>query len=145
VLIGSAVTAVNEVMLQVQEAVRALEDPVSAEFAREFQAGTAHVPLPQVFFEGIAAESLKLPARLWQATFDGLLTFDDAADLGRIAAPTLIIWGERDALFSRKDHERLAGAIPGARLTVYSETGHCPNWERPERVASDLEAFVRST
>jgi non-heme chloroperoxidase len=146
VLIGSAVSPVNEVLLQVQEAVRTLEDPVSSEFAREFQAGTAHVPLPQAFFEGIVAESLKLPARLWQATFDGLLAFDDAADLGRIAVPTLIMWGERDALFPGGEaQKRLAAAIPGSRLTVYPETGHSPNWERPERVASDLDAFVRST
>jgi pimeloyl-ACP methyl ester carboxylesterase len=29
-----------------------------------------------------------------------------------------------------------------AQLTVYPETGHSPNWERPERVAADLEGFV---
>jgi pimeloyl-ACP methyl ester carboxylesterase len=40
--------------------------------------------------------------------------------------------------------QRLAAAIPGAQLTVYPETGHSPNWERPERVAADLERFVRS-
>ena len=33
-------------------------------------------------------------------------------------------------------------AIPDARLVVYADTGHSPNWERPERVAADLEAFV---
>jgi non-heme chloroperoxidase len=26
---------------------------------------------------------------------------------------------------------------------VYPETGHSPNWERPERVAADLDAFMR--
>jgi hypothetical protein len=31
-----------------------------------------------------------------------------------------------------------------AQLTVYPETGHSPNWERPERVAADLEGFVGS-
>jgi pimeloyl-ACP methyl ester carboxylesterase len=37
---------------------------------------------------------------------------------------------------------RLAAAIRGARLTIYQETGHCPNWERPERVAADLLGFL---
>ena len=145
VLIGSAVTAVNDVTLEVQAAVRALEDPVPADFAREFEASTAHVPLPEPFFERIVAESLKAPARVWQRAFDGLMAFDDTAELGRIAAPTLIVWGDRDALFSHEEQEPLVAAIPEARLVVYPETGHCPNWERPERVAADLDAFLRTT
>ena len=68
---------------------------------------------------------------------------DDAGDLGRITAPTLLIWGERDGFFSREEVEALAVAIPGARLLVYPETGHAVQWERPERVASDLDAFLR--
>jgi pimeloyl-ACP methyl ester carboxylesterase len=143
VLIGSAVTPLNEVTREVQEIVRGLEDPIPPEFVREFQASTIHVPVPAPFFEGLVTESLKAPARVWRDMFDGLLAFDDAAALRRIAAPTLIIWGDRDALFtSPEEQKRLAAAIPGARLTVYAETGHSPNWERPERIAADLEAFV---
>jgi non-heme chloroperoxidase len=37
----------------------------------------------------------------------------------------------------------LAAAIPGARLLVYPETGHAVQWERPERVANDLDTFAR--
>ena len=74
---------------------------------------------------------------------DGLLSFDDARELGRIAAPTLLLWGDHDALFSRGEQERLVKAIPNARLRVYPDTGHCPNWERPELVAADLIAFIQ--
>jgi hypothetical protein len=87
VLIDSGVSAVNPVTRQVQASVRDLADPVPTEFARGFQASTAYVPLPEDFLEGIVAESLKLPARLWREVFDGLLAFDDAEQLGRIAAP----------------------------------------------------------
>jgi len=45
-------------------------------------------------------------------------------------------------LFSRADQDRFATVLPGARLTVYEDTGHCPNWERPEKVATDVAAFV---
>ena len=31
---------------------------------------------------------------------------------------------------------------PDARLRVYEDTGHCPNWERSEDVAADLDAFL---
>jgi pimeloyl-ACP methyl ester carboxylesterase len=72
-----------------------------------------------------------------------VITADDADLLGQIAAPTLLVWGDRDALFSRRDQEQLIGAMPVARLLVYSETGHSPNWERPERIATDPLAFLR--
>lgn len=142
VLIGTGASAANAVTREVQASLRDLRDPVPVEFAREFQAGTAHVPLPESFFEGIVAESLKLPARLWREVFDHLLAHDDWDQLRRIAAPTLLLWGDHDALFSREDQDRVAAAIPDARLKVYTDTGHCPNWERPELMAADLHAFV---
>jgi pimeloyl-ACP methyl ester carboxylesterase len=144
VLIGTGVSAANPVTREVQAALPDLPDPVPVEFAREFQASTAFTPLPESFFERVVTESLKLPGRLWRDVFDGLLAHDDSAHLERITTPTLLIWGERDALFPREDQDRLAEAIRGARLTVYRETGHCPNWERPDRLAADLQAFLLS-
>jgi pimeloyl-ACP methyl ester carboxylesterase len=74
---------------------------------------------------------------------EAIVAYEDSAELARIAAPTRLIWGDRDALFPRDDQDRLLARIRGADLTVYPETGHCPNWERPERVAADLQAFMR--
>jgi pimeloyl-ACP methyl ester carboxylesterase len=71
-----------------------------------------------------------------------LLEYDDAPDLSTIAAPTLLLWGDHDALFTRDDQDRLLEVLPSARLTVYEDTGHCPNWERPERVAADVAKLV---
>jgi non-heme chloroperoxidase len=62
--------------------------------------------------------------------------------LREIDVPTLILWGEQDALFPREEQERLAAAIPGATLKIYSETGHAVHWERPEQVVRDLDAFM---
>jgi len=144
VLIGSPGSLVNnQAVLELQTAVGALQDPVPTQFARELQGGAAHVPLPEPFFERIVAESLKLPARVWRSALDGLVAFDDTADLGRIAAPTLLIWGEWERLVPQEEQDHLAVAIPGARVVVYPETGHSPNWERPEQVAADLDAFMQ--
>ena len=63
--------------------------------------------------------------------------------MGGIAAQTLLMWGERDALFSREDQDRLVAAIPRATLRIYPEIGHCPNWECPDEVARDLVTFLR--
>ena len=144
VLIAGAFSPANRVMREVQASLRDLPEPVPLDFARAFQAGTVHLPLPADFFERLLTESVKLPARLWRAALDGLLAFDDARQLGRIQAPTLLLWGDRDALFTREDQERLVKAIPNARLRVYPDTGHCPNWERPELVAADLTAFIQA-
>jgi pimeloyl-ACP methyl ester carboxylesterase len=129
--------------LELQTAVRALQDPVPVQFARELQGGAAHVALPEAFFERLVAESLKLPARVWKSALDGLFAFNDAAEVGRIAAPTLLVWGEWDRWLPREEEDDLAVAIRGARVVVYPATGHSPNWERPERVAADLDAFMR--
>jgi non-heme chloroperoxidase len=145
VLSGSPAGSLPEpVAAWLQATMSALVDPVPADFIREFQAGGAHVPLPEAFVEGLVAESRKLPARVWRDAADGLVAFDDAADLGQIAAPTLLVWGDRDGLLAPQEQQRLAAAIPGARSLVYPETGHSPHWERPERFTADLDAFMRA-
>jgi non-heme chloroperoxidase len=133
----------NQEELELQAAVRALQDPVPVQFARELQGAAAHVTLPEAFFEGLVAESLKLPARVWRAALEGLFAFDDRADLWRITAPTLLVWGEWDRWLPREEEEHLGAILPVARVVVYPATGHSPNWERPERVAADLDAFLR--
>jgi pimeloyl-ACP methyl ester carboxylesterase len=141
-LIGTGFAASNTVTRDLQSALRDLPDPIPVKFARDFQASTAYRPLPPEFFERIVAESLKLPPRLWRLAIDRLVEYDDTKQLARIEAPTLLMWGDQDALFSRTDQDRFIATLPAAQLTVYEETGHCPNWERPERVAADIAALV---
>ena len=141
-LIGTGYAAANPVTRELQNALRELPDPIPVEFARDFQASTAHRPLPADFFEQIIIESLKLPPRLWRLAFESLIEYDDRLQLNSIEARTLLVWGDRDALFSRADQERFMEALPGASLRIYEETGHCPNWEQPERVAGDIAALV---
>ena len=142
VLIGSGWSGSNPVTREVLASLRDFADPVSAEFARDFQASTVFAPVPGDFFDRIVAESLKLPARLWGEIFGGVIRYDDVKELGRITAPTLLMWGERDALFPGDDQDRLVRAIPRARLRTYRNIGHCPNWECPDIVAADLDAFL---
>jgi non-heme chloroperoxidase len=142
VLIGTGYRASNAVTRDLQSALRDLPNPIPLEFARDFQASTAYRSLPAAFFERIVTESVKLPPRLWRLAFDGLIEYDDARQLELIEARTLLLWGERDALFSRVDQDRLIEALPNARLSVYEETGHCPNWEQPQRVAADIASLL---
>lgn len=141
-LIGTGFPASNPVMRELQNSLSDLPDPIPEQFAREFQASTVHQPVPPEFFDRIIVESLKLPPRLWHLLVDRLVEYDDSQQLARIRAPTRLLWGDHDALFSREEQDRFVAALPAARLTVYEETGHCPNWERPQKVAADIAAFV---
>jgi non-heme chloroperoxidase len=119
-----------------------LKDPISPDLVREFAEGTLTRPVPQAFLETIVQENLKVPARVWRETFEGLLDDDSLGELGKIKAPTLIVWGDQDAILLRSDQKSLAAAIMGSRLLVYPGAGHAFYWEDPGRVASDLAAFI---
>ncbi len=83
-----------------------------------------------------------MPARVWKAALQGLREADPPTEVGTIIAPTVILWGDRDAYLPRADQEALAEAISGSRLVIYGETGHTPHWEQPERVAADVVALA---
>jgi rifampin ADP-ribosylating transferase len=63
-------------------------------------------------------------------------------ELKRIKSPTLIIWGDKENIFPRSEQDLLVAALRNAVLKVYPDTGHAPNWERPERVVKDLHEFI---
>ena len=147
VLIGSPITLLhNEALIELGEEMLALEDPIPPGFVREFVESTIYHPVPEEFVAGVVSECLKVPARVWRDYWKGvLLTVDDTARLGEIGAPTLILWGEEDALLPREEQERRAAAIPDATFRVYPDTGHAVAGERPEWVVRDLEAFMKDT
>jgi non-heme chloroperoxidase len=122
--------------------VSKLKDPVDPRFVRDFQRSTLNKPVPPAYFDTVVRESLKVPARVWRAALAALMEADFSSELGRIKAPTLILWGDRETYFLRPDQEALVAAIPGARLVVYPGAGHALHWEEPERFAADLTGFV---
>ena len=124
--------------------VSTLENPVDPAFVRDFQESTVASPVPRALLDAIVAESLKVPARVWRAALHGQMRTDLSGDLGKIKAPTFILWGDRDGICSRAEQERLATSIRGARLSIYAGVGHAVHWEQPRRVAADLRAFVDS-
>ncbi len=124
------------------EAISQLEDPISSEFVREFQTSTFAKEVPSQFIDMVVDESRKVPATVWKQACGGMIRDDHTTELSRIKAPTLLIWGESDAYFSRSDQETLLGKITGSRLLEYPDVGHSPHWEIPERVAADITDFV---
>jgi pimeloyl-ACP methyl ester carboxylesterase len=68
-----------------------------------------------------------------------------AAQLARIACPTLVVRGERSSIQSADDHAALVTAIPDARGAVITGAGHNPHVERADETAAVIAAFLRRT
>lgn len=52
--------------------------------------------------------------------------------LGRIRAPTLVVWTTKDPTAAPEVGERIARSIPGARYHLMQNCGHWPQWEAAE-------------
>lgn len=127
----------------VRTAILPLADPISPEFAREWQSSTVAQPIAPSQLNTFVSETLKVPAHVWHQAFSGFLaTPDFLNELARARVPVLLFWGDRDTYALRQDQDRLLQAIPTARLTVYEGIGHALHWEAPERVAEELGRFL---
>jgi pimeloyl-ACP methyl ester carboxylesterase len=59
--------------------------------------------------------------------------------------PTMIIWGERDPLIPVAHAQRAHDAMPSSRIEIFPGAGHYPHLDDPERFASVLLDFIRTT
>ena len=99
------------------------------------------------------------PARLraevaWEALMKGAgkpgfhdalrasLEYDFRDRLPEIGCPTLIVWGEKDAVLPLRDAHEFERLIPDSRKVVLPDTGHVPQLERPEAFNRTLLEFV---
>lgn len=128
----------------VNSVVANLEDPISRGLARSLVVDTSSERVAAELIDQFVDELLKVPARVWHAMFSDLLKYDDVAELTRLTAPTLLIWGDADRLVPRTMQELLVTRIPTAELRVYSGAGHTPRWDDPQRFGDDVSAFVEA-
>ncbi len=62
--------------------------------------------------------------------------------LHRIHAPTLLLWGRKDAMIPFTNAQDYVKAIPGAKLVAYPDLGHVPFEEAPAEALPPLRAFL---
>ncbi len=120
-------------------AVNELSDPVDAAFARGFQESTVLRPVPADFMDRAIEGSRAVPARVWRAALSGLIAYAPGA---APTCPTLVLGGDRDSVFSKKEQEELGASIPGARIEIVAGIGHALHWEDPERFVASLVGFL---
>jgi pimeloyl-ACP methyl ester carboxylesterase len=71
--------------------------------------------------------------------------FPIEADLGKINAPTLIIWGAKDELIPIEAGRRMNSLIKNSTLVVLEKCGHLPQEEMPERVLEEITKFIEAS
>lgn len=126
----------------VTSTVSGLADPIDRDFVRSFAVDTSSGDVDGALLERYVDELLKVPAFVWREMFAALLEYDDMAELDRVTAPALLIWGDADALVGRDMQDELARLLPSAKLIELSGVGHTPRWEDPTRFTADVAAFV---
>ncbi|HET6166857.1 MAG TPA: alpha/beta fold hydrolase [Marmoricola sp.] len=65
-----------------------------------------------------------------------------AGEIGRIAAPTLVIVGAADPTTPPARAEAIAAAIPGARLEVLPDVGHVSTLQAPDAINAMVVPFL---
>lgn len=93
-------------------------------------------------YQRLVASMAALHKGSYIKTLKATSRYDRAADLDKIAVPTLLIFGEADTLTTAAMGQEMQGRIKGAKLVVVPKAGHLVNLEQPEAFESALEPFL---
>lgn len=93
------------------------------------------------FAPTLVTDSLRTgPLRWLRSTLE--LTRANPLPLEQIAAPTLLLWGERDPLVPLPDSEIVHARIPNSRLLIVPNSRHVPMFEAPAACNAALNDFL---
>jgi pimeloyl-ACP methyl ester carboxylesterase len=67
---------------------------------------------------------------------------DNANEMKKIQAPTLVVWGRDDRIVPLECGERYAKTMPRARLEIVEGAGHFVEMEKPSELAKLVTNFV---
>lgn len=126
-----------------REALLRMQDPIDphSKFMNDWY-GNANAPEPDVTRRQ-RRDAAAIPVRVWLALIDqGFTGLDLQATLPRLTAPTLLIWGDKDALISEPARCALRKGLPTAKVHVFPDYGHNPYWDDPAAVAAVVNPFL---
>jgi len=123
--------------------VRKLQDPIDPDSA--FMKDWWNVPgVDEQTQSYMRRESARMPAAIWRAILDqGEATGDLRLTAHRVKAPTLLLFGGKDVLFSAEDNREQAAWLPHAQTVTLPTLGHSLPEEDPQAVAAVMLQFLR--
>ena len=75
--------------------------------------------------------------------FECLPAFDTSVDIGSVEVPTLVLCGRHDWITPvEQGSQRLASAMPNARMVVFEESGHFPFIEEHDAFVATVRSWL---
>lgn len=100
-----------------------------------------HRPLPAAA-EDVRSAIAATDQDAYIAAAEACFTVRIADRLAQVTAPTLVLWGDRDAKAPRALSERIAAGIAGAELVQVADAGHLANIENAEQFTRLVSSFI---
>jgi pimeloyl-ACP methyl ester carboxylesterase len=96
-------------------------------------------------FEALVRDVERVPPRVIREYARDLDDWRVEAELGRVVAPVLILWGRKDYLIPYAGLKRTADGLQQAQLVTWPDVGHVPHLERPDRFVRLLKQFIEAS
>jgi len=75
-------------------------------------------------------------------TFKKIIAEDLASDLSKIKVPTLIVWGQQDAVVPLSVGRQMHSLIPHSKLVIVKDVGHKLPYENPKAFSNACLPFL---
>lgn len=92
----------------------------------------------------LQAMVVSIDAESYAQCCEAIATMDLRADLGRIAAPTIVLAGQQDSATPPDHGALIAEGIAGARLELLDPAAHLATFEQPARIVVLLREHFRA-
>jgi pimeloyl-ACP methyl ester carboxylesterase len=79
---------------------------------------------------------------VWAKVFPSLIDFDLSESLEAVSVPALVATGNKDRLTPPSAARHMAEKIPGSRLLILEDAGHCAFLEEHEVLDAEIAAFA---
>ncbi len=144
VLVGSTLSAAKTTApgSWLSDNVRALTDPIDENSTFITEWTTIPTTVDPDFIAHARREACAIPTRIWRAVLQELHTAEYGRLSSTITAPTMILYGGQDPLFSAEDQQALREAIKDSEFVAFSKLGHNLQWEDPAAVAALIAHFL---
>ncbi len=122
------------------------EDVFDHQFCEEWQLSTVYKPIPETFLEGCVQQTMKVPAKCWQAGINAMSSVDFTSTLPSLNLPFVMVYGDHEMFPWDEElggQESIIKHIPSLAIVKLEGIGHASHWEAPAEIALILTEFMK--
>jgi non-heme chloroperoxidase len=122
------------------------DDVFDHQFCEEWQLSTVYKEIPAFFLEGCVQETMKVPAKCWQAGINAMSSVDFTETLTTLNLPFMIVYGDHEMFPWDEElggQESLIKHVPSIAIVKLEGIGHASHWEAPVTIGVILTEFMK--